>query len=232
MQIIRLVPLSLRSFFMIFLFCLMTAIVSPAQTLTTLASFDGTNGADPLYMSIVQGPDGDIYGTTFSGGKNANGTVFKITPTGTLTTLYSFCTQSGCPDGRSPEAGLILGIDGNFYGTTAFGGTNNDGTIFKVTLGGKLTTLHSFDSNDGSRPVGALVQASNGNFYGTAEGGGNQSCPGGCGTVFKISPEGMLTTLYNFCALSNCPDGEFPSGALVQATNGNFYGTTGGGGAN
>jgi len=114
-----------------------------AQTLKTLHSFDGTDGRYP-YAGLVQGTDGDLYGTTSSGGNNGTyGTVFKITSDGTLKTLWKFCSGGGyCTDGENPYATLLLGTDGNFYGTTQAGGANHDGTVFKITPSGKLTTLH------------------------------------------------------------------------------------------
>jgi uncharacterized repeat protein (TIGR03803 family) len=126
-------------------------------------------------------------------------------------------------------------MDGNFYGTTASGGDQicNCGTVFKITPVGNLTTLHSFKGTDGAYPGGALVQAADENFYGTTGGLGYHCNPtSGCGTVFKITRGGSLTTLYNFCAQTNCSDGAHPVAGLVQATDGNFYGTTlvGGGG--
>jgi uncharacterized repeat protein (TIGR03803 family) len=152
--------------------------------------------------------------------------VFKVTPTGTLTTLHSF---AGYPtDGAYPQAGLVMTTNGTFYGTTSAGGANDDGTVFSITSGGTLTTLLSFDYTDGAAPYAALVQASNGNFYGTTtEGGASNACPHGCGTVFSITSGGALTTLLSF----DLTDGAYPTAALVQATNGNFYGTTDGGGA-
>jgi uncharacterized repeat protein (TIGR03803 family) len=210
------------------LLCLATAIASPAQTFTSLVSFDGTNGVKPLYTPLVQGTDGNLYGTTADGGANNGGTVFKITPTGTLTTVYSFCAQTACTDGALPYAGLVLGTDGSFYGTTGYGGANNCGTVFSITPGGTLTTLHSFDGTDGANPYAGLVLATNGNFYGTtSEGGASTACSFGCGTVFRITSGGRLTTLHSF----DGADGAVPSGALVQATNGDFYGTTFYGGA-
>ena len=157
-------------------------------------------------------------------------------PSGTLTTLYSFCPQSGCPDGSSPQAELIQATNGSFYGTTFAGGAHDLGTVFKITLAGNLTTLHSFcsvgypDCADGELlRYGALLQATNGALYGTTpEGGANVSY----GTIFKITPGGTLTTLYSFCPQSGCPDGDDPRGTLVQDTNGNLYGTTFAGGAN
>ena len=314
------------------LFC-GTAIFSPAQTFTSLLSFNGTNGANPHWVYLVQGVDGELYGTTFAGSGNS-GTVFKMTTGGALTTVYDFCRQGEpCTDGAQPNAGLVLGTNGNFYGTTMNGGSHQSscsggcGTVYQITSGGKLTTLHSFDSTDGAAPevgliqaangflygttsnggtnnvgtifdiatgglfesllsfdgvngdypnarlvqdqlgvlygttqeissgagsvfetnyfgqldtmhtfhgtdgggpTGALIQATDGNFYGTTQAGGPESG----GTVFKITPAGVLTTLYNFCALSGCRDGSTPTGGLIQATDGNLYGTTFAGGAN
>ena len=204
--------------------------ITPSGTLMTLHSFEGADGSTPV-VGLVQATDGNFYGTTQSGGANGDGTIFKITPSGTFTSLYSFCSQSGCLDGSGPNAGLIQGVDGNLYGTTTNGGANRVGTIFGITLSGTLTTLYSFCSQsgctDGTHPNG-LVQATDGNFYGTtALGGANASDQG---TVFKMTPGGMLTTLYSFCPQTNCPDGAEPGAALVQDTDGNFYGTTGFGG--
>ena len=173
--------------------CMATPQVGRAQTLMTLANFVGPNGANPLFAPLAQGTDGNLYGTTQAGGAHQKGTVFKVTPAGTLTTLYSFCGQS-CGDGSAPFAGLLLGKDGNFYGTTELGGTNNEGTVFKITPLGTLTTLHSFNIQDGSNPYAGLVQATDGNFYGTTQSGGAHLL----GTVFRITPRGALTTLHSF----------------------------------
>jgi len=202
--------------------------ITPSRTLTTLHSFSGgSDGANP-YAGLVQGTDGNLYGTA-SGGGAGQGTIFKVTPSGTLTTLHSFDYL----DGQSPYAGLVQASDGNFYGTTFYGGPYGEGTVFKMTPSGMLTTLYSFGGFDGLFPWAALVQASDGNFYGTASAGGAH-CPGQgpCGTVFKITPTGTLTTLYNFCSQPDCTDGETPYAGLVQATDGDFYGTTRDGGAN
>jgi uncharacterized repeat protein (TIGR03803 family) len=195
--------------------------ITQGGTLTTLHSFDSTDGANPQ-AALVQATDGNLYGTTRFGANS--GTVFKISPTGTLTTLHSFDSS----DGANPFGGMVQGTDGNLYGTTSGGGADNDGTIFKITLGGTLTTLHSFDGTDGASPYGVLVQATDGNFYGTTKNGGSASCPGDCGTIFQITPGGTLTTLHSF----DGTDGEYPFAGLVQDTNGTFYGTTNGGGAN
>jgi uncharacterized repeat protein (TIGR03803 family) len=205
----------------------------PAQTFTTLTSFNFTDGDYPVELP-VQATHANLYGTTMEGGVNVCigdvthsnphgknigcGTVFEITPSGTLTTLYNFCSQSGCADGEAPSAGLVQGIDGNLYGMAGGGGANGNGTVFKITPSGTLTTLHSFNGTDGSGDsAAALVQGADGNFYGTTESGGAN----GPGTVFKITPSGTLTTLHSF----DGTDGAEPNG-LVQGTDGNFYGTT------
>lgn len=218
------------------------AVAATAQDkFTVLLNFDYTNGASALNLLPVQGTDGNIYGTTYLGGANSSGTVFKMTPAGTLTTMYSFCSQANCADGSNPGAGLVLGTDGNFYGATSGGGTGTAcngggcGTIFKISSGGTLTTLYNFNGTDGAGP-GTLVQGTDGNFYGQTGGGGTgASCPfgaGECGTVFKITPGGTLTTLYNWCSQTSCVDGGAPEPPLVQGTDGNFYGTTFLGGVN
>jgi uncharacterized repeat protein (TIGR03803 family) len=147
-----------------------------------------------------------------------------------LTTLYAFGSITNASgeawDGPYPEAALVQGSDGSFYGTTAGGGTNNAGTVFRISTNGVLTTLHSFTGgNDGGNPNTGLVQGTDGNFYGTTWGGGmsyTDIC-GGYGTVFKISPNGALTSLYSFTG-SN--DGANPWAGLVQGSDGYFYGTT------
>ncbi|HUI44248.1 MAG TPA: choice-of-anchor tandem repeat GloVer-containing protein [Terriglobia bacterium] len=217
----------------LFLMCAATAITLTAQTFTTLHSFDGTDGEVP--WAVLQANDGNLYGTTELGGTNDVGTVFKITPSGTLTTVYSFCSQSGCTDGEAPSAPLVQATDGNFYGATYDGGANGDGTVFKITPSGTLTTLYSFCSQpncaDGALPFAAPVLATDGNLYGTTAYGGANGFYG-TGTVFKLTTDGTLTTLYSFCSQSGCTDGKEPEAALVQATDGNFYGTTSRGGAN
>ena len=266
-------------------------IASPAQTFTNLVNFNGTNGSFPGYMSLAQGRDGNLYGTTESGGPNGYGTIFRMTPSGKLTTLYSFSYQGGTyPNGAFPYAGLLLGTDGVFYGTTFEGGPSSSlcvagcGSVFKITRNGVLTTIHTFSLTDGANPVGALIQGTDGNLYGTTEFGGGGNCANlynpGCGTVFKINsklgfstlhsfagadgwnvhgglvqgtdgdfygttaqggsysggtvfritPGGALTTLYNFCAQTNCADGETPYAPLIQAADGDFYGTAVAGG--
>jgi len=207
------------------------AVVSPAQTLNTLATFDYTvSGAGPVYGPLAQGTDGNFYGTTSSGGANGNGTVFRLTPSGTLTPLYNFCSQTNCSDGTRPYAGLVLGTDGNFYGAALTGGAEcpscrGYGTVFKITADGSLTTLHRFSLRDGAYPYAPLTQGADGVFYGTTEAGGTNSG----GTILKITDAGKLTTLHNFEPI----DGIQPqAAALLQGSDGEFYGTAYNGGAN
>src|ERR1019366_2627431 len=142
-------------------------VVSPdGNTFATLYYFASSIGKNPG-TALVLGSDGNFYGTAPAGGANAAGTVFKITPGGTPTLLYSFCSQPNCTDGASPSAPLLLASDGNFYGIAYGGGDYQFGTVFKITPSGALTTLHSFDRTYGRNPLGALIQAHDGNFYGT-----------------------------------------------------------------
>lgn len=197
--------------------------ITSAGELITLHNFDNTDGYYP-YGGLIQAANGNFYGTTGYGGAYGFGTVFEITRAGTLTTLHSFKLK----DGALPQAGLIQAINGNFYGTTYRGGTYNAGTVFQITWQGTFTTLHSFERMDGYYPYAALVQADDGNLYGTTwEGGTSTNCTDGCGTLFEITPQGTLTILHSF----ESNDGAYPYSGLVEATDGNFYGTTGSGGA-
>jgi len=220
---------SLKTACAVILVCAVAAIAASAATLNSLHSFDGTDGLYPSSVTLVQGLDGDLYGTTRYGGAHNAGTVFKITASGTLTTLWSFCNIAGCPDGAQPVAGLILIFGGDFYGTTFAGGAHGYGSVFKITPAGVLSTIYSFCSvsgcADGINP-NALVQGNDGNLYGTTVHGGTGGC-GGChggGVAFKLTAAGKLTVLHDFCT-GTCTDGTYPSAGLVQGTDGNFYGT-------
>ena len=210
------------------------------QMLTNLYSFSGSDGRGPA-APLLQGSDGNFYGTTRLGGRtNLNsglgyGTVFRISPTGSLTNLWLF---TGGLDGGLVKGGLVQFATGDFYGTTAIGGNTNlnggfgYGTIFRISPSGTLTSLYSFSSSDGANPIGELVQGNDGSFYGTTENGGTH----GWGTVFRFSLSGTLTTLWNFCSFPNgpccCLDGSQPLAGLVQGNDGKFYGTTVDGGTN
>jgi uncharacterized repeat protein (TIGR03803 family) len=232
------------------MFCAVGGVAAFAQTFSTVASFDGTNGAYPLFGTLVQGTNGNFYGTTAYGGANSGGTIYEVTSAGVVTTLYSFCAKTNCRDGQVPASGLAQTANGDFYGTTNAGGANANGgcgnleercgTVFEISPEGKLTTLYSFCAQtnseghctDGAQPYGTLVQGYDGDFYGTTEAGGAN----GGGTVFTMTPTGAVTTLYSFCAQENsngyCTDGGQPYTGLVRATDGKFYGTTVYGGAN
>lgn len=230
----------LKSACALILLCGVVAIALPGQTFTTLLSFNGTNGANPLYGPLVQGIDGNLYGTTSIGGSSGNcsggcGTIFKVTLRGNLTTFHNFDGT----DGARPDAGLLLAFNGNLYGTTSNGGLSSNcsggcGTIFKISPDGDFATLHSFDGSEGYSPNARLLLASSGDFYGTTSNGGAKNyClqEQGCGTIFTMTPGGTLTALYSFCAIASCPDGANPFGGLVEGVDGDLYGTTSNGGA-
>jgi uncharacterized repeat protein (TIGR03803 family) len=228
--------------------------ITPSGTLTTLDSFPVDDGDAPEPTAgLVQAANGDLYGATTGGGVNGAGTLFSVTQGGLLNTIYNFCSNPNlgvCTpgsltsyDGYDPLAGLTQATNGDLYGTTLAGGINSGGTIFKTTTSGALTVLYRFcsqingsgDCTDGANPYSVLVQGTNGNFYGTtAEGGTGAFCPViyGCGTIFEITAGGTLTTLYSFCSQSGCADGytggnlETPQAALIQGSDGNLYGTT------
>jgi uncharacterized repeat protein (TIGR03803 family) len=213
--------------------------LTPDGALSTLTTNAGS------WASLVQGEDGDLYGTLMYGPGNCVlyaiygcGTIFKVTRSGELTTLYDFCSRNTietlCTDGFDAYyAGVILGTNGDMYGTTAFGGNNAGicyqgggafagcGTVYRLTPDGSLTTMYRFDGYDGAIPLAGVIEGNDGNFYGTTSGIEDN----GNGTVFKFA-KGTLTTLYNFCQLPNCADGSEPWAGLIQATDGNFYGTT------
>jgi uncharacterized repeat protein (TIGR03803 family) len=213
--------------------------LTPAGVLTTIYNFCSLSGcADGAIPdgALALGSDGNLYGTTFLGGANNDGSVFKITTSGALTTLYSFCSKASCADGSNPFGALIQGSDGNLYGTTYQGGNStNDGTVFKISCGGSLTTIHSFSGSDGANPEGDLVQSPwNNYFYGLTFAGGNTNGgnTAGNGTAYEISSSGSLTTVYDFCSKTNCNDGTYPQAPLTADGFGNFYGTTELSGAN
>jgi len=210
-------------------FVLFLCASANAQIFTKIADFGNEFGCCPQ-MSLVQGTDGRLYGTT-GDGSFGGGTVFSLTMDGQLNLVYKFCSKQNCTDGSMPFAGVIVGSDGDLYGTTIEGGEYGYGTIYRVTRDGSLTTLYSFCKQtyctDGSFPDGGLVQGHDGNIYGTTAGGGTYAA----GTVFKITMAGDFTTLYSFCSQGNpCLDGASPASALTEGIDGNFYGATWSGG--
>ena len=189
--------------------------LTSSGSLTMLYSFSGTSGVYPNgiypYGGVIQGNDGNLYGTTEEGGTNGWGTAFKSTTSGSFVWVYSFDET----DGAYPWDGVVQGTDGNFYGTTEGGGNNGNnsiGTVFKITPGGSLTSLYTFNGNNNNNelPTAALTQGSDGSFYGTT-----------IGTDFKITSSGSLTTLNTW-----------GGSAFVQAGDGNFYGVGGTPGVN
>jgi len=184
----------------------------------------GIDGAWP-FAGLFQAVDGSFYGTTESGGgaglgpvEQNIGTIFKMTADGTVTTLHVF---SGL-DGYTAYGGLVLGSDGNLWGTTVAGGASRQGNIFKLTLDGQFSVVYAFTGGtDGAQPTGGLAQGTDGYFYGTAQSGGDY----GVGTIFKIALDGTFTVLHEFTG-DDSLDGGIPFSSLIQATDGSFYGTT------
>ncbi|HSU53775.1 MAG TPA: choice-of-anchor tandem repeat GloVer-containing protein, partial [Candidatus Dormibacteraeota bacterium] len=211
-------------------------------SLSVLAYFNGTNGATP-WAGLIEGRDGQLYGTTYSGGASTNvdqdavgfGTVFKVSPSGGLTCLASFYGTNG----SHPRTGLVQARDGNFYGTTICGGSLTQsvyfgsagyGTVFKVTAQGTLSSLVSFGITNGACPFAGLVEGPDGALYGTTRWGGanpeNSGTVPGYGTIFRVTTNGDLTTLYSF---NFGTDGYMPMNGLILARDGNFYGKGDGG---
>lgn len=185
--------------------------------------FDGATEGSNVGAELLQASNGDFYGTAYYGGANGDGTIFKMTPTGTVTVLHSFNGVNNA-DGSNPCCGLIQAGDGNIYGATFGGGAHGNGLIFKLTLGGVYTQLYSLNlaNGDGSGPGSTLTQGSDGKLYGvTSSGGGGVS-----GTLFNVTTSGTFKTLYTFCSSGSCSDGYGPSTPLKQNTNGTFYGAT------
>ena len=186
--------------------CLALAIHAPAQTFTILQNFQQS---DPT-SALVQGLDGNFYGTMEGGNVGFEGNVYTLTPGGTYTTIASPCCYSYAP--------VVLASNGYFYGSTQQGGTALEGSIYKMTASGAESTLYSFCTTtceDSSYPHGSLVQLSNGDLYGTT-----------VSTIFKITLAGELTTLYNFCTGTICNNGPITPSGLALGSDGNFYGVT------
>jgi uncharacterized repeat protein (TIGR03803 family) len=213
--------------------------VGPKGKETALYNFcaqrDCTDGALPL-AGLIFDQKGNLYGTTQAGGAHGYGVVFKLTPEGKETVLYSFCAHTKaavCTDGASPHAAVVFDQKGNLYGTTTGGGAHGYGTVFKLTPKGREAVLYSFcaqnNCTDGEYPYAGVVLDLTGNLYGTTSSGGAfERCEdaSGCGVVFKLTPKGKYTVLHNFCAQTNCTDGEYPYAGVVFDQRGNLYGTT------
>ena len=199
-------------------------VFTPLYTFTSST----TDGSTP-YAGLLQGTNGNFYGTCYGGGTNAYGSIYRLTGAGAFSELYGFNRLRGAAytnaEGANPNAALVQGTNGNFYGTAPAGGTNGFGAAFEITAAGALTKLHIFTNGpDGANP-GALFQSVNGLIYGTTTNGGSN----GFGAIYKMTSIGVLTPLYSF---TNGTDGAHPGPALVQANNGILYGTCSGGGSN
>jgi uncharacterized repeat protein (TIGR03803 family) len=192
--------------------------LTPAGKVKVLYQFPLGHGPQG---GLTLGSDGYLYGTTLGLGSSGEGSVFKIATDGTgYTTLYSFKNGTS---GFSPYTAPIQGVDGNFYGTTNYGLLGNvPGSVYKMTPAGVLTTLHQFSIRGQGAYPSALLQATDGNFYGTTHGGDTGPCNGQCGVIFKMTAAGKFTVLHNFTNT----DGNNPYGPIIQASDGNFYGTT------
>lgn len=218
--------------------------LAPDGTETVLHTFTGGNDGDSPQAGLVEDKAGNLYGTTTIGGAGCGnrystgcGTVFEVAPDGTETVLHAF---AGGNDGFSPRAGLILDKAGNLYGTTTEGGGAGCeyygcGTVFKIAPDGTETVLYAFaGGNDGEEPEAGLIEDKAGNFYGTTAMGGGTGCQQiallGCGTVFKLTPDGTETVLYSFTGKNG--DGDLPLAGLIRDKAGNFFGTTTQGGGN
>ena len=191
--------------------------VTPAGVVTSLVSFDSSSLGGAPSAGLALGADGNLYGVTASGGAVGLGTIFKITTSGTFTTLYSFQLT----DGFVRQARLTPGPDGNLYGTSRDGGSSDMGTIFKISTDGIFTNLVSFSGTNGAVPLAELTVGAEGQLYGTTQLGGSESS----GTVFRLTTNGSLTTLVSFASSVNGFNA-VPRAGLLAANDGNFYGCT------
>jgi uncharacterized repeat protein (TIGR03803 family) len=208
--------------FGVWLFGFAALHVQATVIFTNLIFFNQTNGAFPK-AGLIQGTDGNFYGTTASGGgPGGGGTVFQMTSSGTLTNLVSFNNTNGA----GSSAGLVRAMDGNFYGTTYNGGSNDLGTVFQVTTNGAFTMLVTFAYTNGAYPIAGMIQGQDGNFYGTTAIGGTNLG----GTVFQVTTNGTLVNLVSFDYSGNA--GNSPYAGLVQGDDGSLYGMTFQGGTN
>jgi len=197
---------------------------TPDSTVTTLYSFTG--GADGYVPEgrLLRDRHGNFYGTTYAGGADGMGVVYRLSAKGKQTVLHSFA--GGAKDGAFPtNAGLAMDDAGNLYGMTQFGGTSDYGTVFRIAPDGRFKVLHSFvGGSDGRYPASGLIIDKSGNLYGTTQGGGgHDNCTYGCGTAFKFVPAGTVRILHAF---EGGADGANPLGTLLLTKSGKLYGTT------
>jgi uncharacterized repeat protein (TIGR03803 family) len=188
-------------------------------TFTKLHDFNYTEGGSYPYTALVAGPDGALYGSTYEGGTNGYGALFRVETNGTFTKLHDFTGTNG----RYPSVALVVGLDGALYGSTQSGGTNGSGTLFRLETSGTFTKLHDFNDTDGADPTAALVVGPDGALYGPTQYSGSN---GSSGTLFRVETNGTFTKLHDF----NGTNGANPSTALVVGPDGALYGTTPDGG--
>ena len=193
-----------------------------AGKLTTVAAF-GWNGSAGPTGPVLFAPDGNFYGVGDAGSSYFAGNLFRVSPTGAITYLHSF-PANGDVTGSNPSPGLVLGPDGAMYGTATAGGTGGAGVVFRITLAGDYSVVHSFAWTDGGAPRARLTVGADGMFYGTTQGGGSA----GQGTVFKMDLQGHVATLHSFAG--GTADGSTPIGPVTVAQDGRLYGTTAYGG--
>jgi uncharacterized repeat protein (TIGR03803 family) len=203
--------------------------ITPNGTETVLYAFAGNADGSFPGGTLLLDKAGNLFGTTVFGGNTSEycltegcGTAFQLSPDGAKTTLYAFCSQSGCTDGNNPFAGLIADKSGNLYGTTLSGGKDGVGTVFTLTKGGVETILHSFqDYSDGQIPYGGVTFDGAGNLYGATTAGGYLNSYSGA--VYKLAPDGTETLLHSFVL---GVDGATPQSDVIVDKDGNIYGTT------
>jgi uncharacterized repeat protein (TIGR03803 family) len=187
-------------------------------TFAVVYAFTGADDGGSPYAGLVQGSDGNFYGTTYAGGSSGAGTIFQLTPTGVLTVRYSF---TGGADGAYPYAGVVMATDASLFGVASQGAANGQGSIFRLELNGTFAVIHSFatDASDGAYPLGGLTQAADGSYFGTTVFGGAANV----GTIFQFSPDGAYSVLYEF---TGGDDGGYPYASMMPAADGAYYGTT------
>jgi uncharacterized repeat protein (TIGR03803 family) len=203
--------------------------VTPAGVGTVLYSFAGGDADSALpFAGLMQASDGNFYGTSYYGGPKSGGTVYRLTPAGVYTSLYTFTNES--QGAYYPYAGLVQGPDGALYGSTLRGGTKDQGTVYRITTDGTYSVLFNFTGPDGANPEGTLIVGKDGALYGTTLIGGANNR----GTVFKITTSGTLSTLYSFenlgayssAGVGTNTNGSNPRAGVTLGADGNFYGTT------
>lgn len=200
--------------------------LAPDGSETVLFAFEREKDGENPQGGVIADSSGNLYGTTLYGGVNNDGLVYRLAPDGSETILYAF---RGGSDGNWPYGDLSMDKAGNLFGTTQYGGSHSVGTVFRISPDGTETLLHSFDpdTGEGYNPAAGVILDSRGNLYGTTfEGGHSAACMGGCGTIFRLAPDGTYSVLHALMA----KQGAFPSASLALGREGSLYGTAPSGG--